>query len=101
MGASEFEEWDFWLGHASVDLGDLSEGRTFNQSQLAIAEAVNGHDGRVAMGRGALVHDEIGSERLVDVVGTAVPSVASYVFITPPGAGDSVRDVEASLHREA
>lgn len=53
------------------------------------------------MGRAALVLDDLVSGRLIDIFKLSVPSVASYAFITPPDADDSVQKVEMWLQHEA
>ncbi len=99
MGASEYEEWEYWLEQVGVSFDSLSAGHIFNLSQLALAAAAN--DQGVAMGRAALVVDELRSGRLVNVFGIPIRSIASYVFIAPHEADESVRKVEQWLHLEA
>ncbi|MDM0088234.1 MULTISPECIES: LysR family transcriptional regulator [unclassified Variovorax] len=99
VGAGEYEEWEFWLEQAEVGIGELELGNTFNLSLLALAAAANGQG--VAMGRAALVLDDLVSGRLIDIFKLSVPSVASYAFITPPDADDSVQKVEMWLQHEA
>jgi len=55
-------------------------GAQFNLSSFAISAAVN-HQG-VAMGRSALVYNEIKSGRLVDVFGKRVVAPARYVMLS-------------------
>nr|WP_277625601.1 LysR substrate-binding domain-containing protein [Burkholderia stabilis] len=79
-GAPEFVEWRTWLEAVHPAwLGQL-DGPRFNFSSLAITAALN-HQG-VAMGRSALVHDEIASGRLVDVFGAHVRAPARYVLLS-------------------
>ncbi|RZT36785.1 LysR substrate-binding domain-containing protein [Cupriavidus agavae] len=97
-GASEFEEWQCWLAHAGVTLPDESEGQRFNLSQLAINAALAGQG--VAMGRTALVLEDIESGRLVDLWGIHAPSRASYHFVCAHGQTEPVAEVEAWLAHE-
>lgn len=97
--ASEFEEWEYWMGQAGVDIPDLASGRHFNLSQLAQASAASGQG--VAMGRAALVLDDLISGRLVDLFGLAVPSSAGYYFVTQGNTEGSLAAVEAWLASEA
>ncbi|MFM9900632.1 MAG: LysR substrate-binding domain-containing protein [Polaromonas sp.] len=99
-GADEFEEWSFWLeqvGVALPALDELSKGRRFNLSQLAQAAAASGQG--IAMGRAALVLDDLMAGRLVDLFGLRVPSVASYFFVGAYHSGP-VAQVEAWLQRQ-
>ena len=72
----EFVEWRTWLEEVRPAWAADLDGPQFNFSSLAITAALN-HQG-VAMGRGALVHDEIASGRLVDVFGKHVRAPARY-----------------------
>lgn len=78
-GAAPFDEWRTWLEvfHPAW-LADL-EGPQFNLSILAISAALS-HQG-VAMGRMALLDDEIRSGRLVNVFGQHVRAPARYVLL--------------------
>ncbi|PUA20685.1 LysR family transcriptional regulator [Glaciimonas sp. PCH181] len=98
-GASEFEEWEYWLEQVGVSSPDLASGRHFNLSQLAQAGAVNGQG--VAMGRAALVLDDLMSGRLVDLFGICVPSGAGYFFVTEGSVQGPLASVEAWLCGEA
>lgn len=80
VGAPEFVEWRTWLEAVRPAwLGHL-DGPQFNFSSLAITAALN-HQG-VAMGRAALVHDELASGRLVDVFGVQVRAPARYMLLS-------------------
>ena len=97
-GAGEFEEWQCWLRHAGVTLPDASDGQRFNLSQLAINAALAGQG--VAMGRSALVLEDIESGRLVDLWGIHARSKASYHFVCAHGQTAQVAEVEAWLATE-
>ncbi|KFG98389.1 LysR family transcriptional regulator [Burkholderia paludis] len=79
-GAPEFVEWRTWLAAVRPAWLAHLDGPQFNFSSLAITAALN-HQG-VAMGRAALVHDEIASGRLVDVFGTHVRAPARYMLLS-------------------
>jgi len=81
-----------------VTLPDESDGQRFNLSQLAISAALAGQG--VAMGRSALVLEEIESGRLVDLWGIHAPSEASYHFVCAHGQTEQVAEVEAWLAHE-
>ena len=74
VGAAEFIEWRTWMqAHQPRWLKHL-DGPQFNLASLAIGAALN-HQG-VAIGRSAMVHDEVRSGRLVDVFGKHVAAPA-------------------------
>lgn len=79
-GSREFDEWRTWLEAFHPAWLARLEGPQFNFSSLAISAALS-HQG-VAMGRTALVHDEIMSGRLVNVFGKHVRASARYVLLT-------------------
>ncbi|MFS8978136.1 LysR substrate-binding domain-containing protein [Cupriavidus necator] len=97
-GAGELDEWQCWLRHAGVTLPDVSDGQRFNLSQLAVNAALSGQG--VAIGRSALVLEEIESGRLVDLWGIHSPSEASYHFVCAHGQTAQVAEVEAWLAAE-
>lgn len=80
MGAPEFVEWRTWLEAARPEWIEQMDGLQFNLSSLAITAALN-HQG-VAMGRTALIYDELKSKRLVNVFGTYVKAPARYVLLS-------------------
>ncbi len=79
-GAGPFEEWSHWLQANGAEVADLAQGHHFNLSQMAVGAALAGQG--IAMGRAALVLDELSSGRLVIPFGRPVRSRASYVFVT-------------------
>ncbi len=81
-GAAAFVEWSSWAAMHQPALLDRIAGPEFNLASLAIAAAVN-HQG-VAMGRMALVQDELERGVLVDFSGKRLLSPARYVAVTGP-----------------
>ena len=79
-GAGPFEEWEHWLAANGAEVADLAQGHHFNLSQMAVGAALAGQG--IAMGRAALVFDELSSGRLVMPFGRPVRSRASYFFVT-------------------
>lgn len=79
IGAPEFIEWRTWFAKAQPDFPYDLEGPQFNLSVLAIAAALNGQG--VALGRTALIADEIRSGRLVDIFRKPVTAPARYVLL--------------------
>jgi len=98
-GAAEFEEWASWFDEVGSTAPDFAAGRRFNLSQLAQAAAVVGQG--VAMGRLALVFDDLVSGRLVPLFGKCIPSVASYYLVTTGMPKGRILVVEAWLRNEA
>ena len=97
-------EWETWLNAAGAPPLQHS-GVCFNLSQLAMVAALTGQG--VAMGRLALVYDELLSGRLVAAFPWAVRSQASYHFLhaqAPAGHPEHLRqwlhDAGARFARE-
>lgn len=67
-------------------------GLQFNLSQLALAAASSGQG--VAMGRAALVLDDLKSGHLVQVFPQVVPSKAVYHFVTPRKRTEAMSRIE-------
>lgn len=91
-GADEFAEWRHWLAEAGVTVPGLEQGQRFNLSQLAVGAALAGQG--IAMGRSALVLEDIEAGRLVDLFGLHVRSQASYVFVSAHGQTPDIAKVE-------
>ncbi|MFT3799622.1 MAG: LysR substrate-binding domain-containing protein [Burkholderiaceae bacterium] len=79
VDAPEFIEWRTWLAKAWPDWPHGLDGPQFNLSVLAITAALNGQG--VALGRTALIAEEIRSGRLVDVFQEPVAAPARYVLL--------------------
>lgn len=80
-GAGPYEEWEHWLRHAGVRLEGFEQGHHFNLSQLAQGAALAGQG--IAMGRAALVLEELVAGRLVAPFGLPLRSRAAYHFVSP------------------
>ncbi|SDI96207.1 DNA-binding transcriptional regulator, LysR family [Pseudomonas flavescens] len=78
-GAPEHIEWRTWLQAHMPDYCGPLEGPQFNLSCLATSAALN--DQGIAMGRAALVYDDLVSGRLVNPFGTHVAAPARYVML--------------------
>jgi LysR family glycine cleavage system transcriptional activator len=96
-GAPEDEEWRTYLDGAGLGVRDMRHGKRFNLSELAISAALAGEG--VAIGRLALVLEDLESGRLAPVLPMAVRATASYKFIStrtcPPkilAIGDRLED---------
>lgn len=74
--ASGYDEWAYWLHAVGRPPMDLSGGSRFNMSQMALATAMTGEG--IAIGRLALVYNDLQAGRLVPVFGKAVRASASY-----------------------
>ncbi|SKB27662.1 transcriptional regulator, LysR family [Luteibacter sp. 22Crub2.1] len=82
VGASELQEWQSWLDETGLRCADLIAGKRFNLAMLAVGAAVAGEG--IAMGRTAMVMEELQRGTLVAPFPFAVRSPASYHFITTP-----------------
>lgn len=97
-GAGEFEEWSAWLEQAGVEVPDLEQGQRFNLSQLAIGAALAGQG--IAIGRAALVLEDLQAGRLVDLFGLHMPSKAAYYFVCAQPQSPRAAAIEAWLMAE-
>ena len=109
-GAGPHEEWQQWL-QAALPAGvpaplahNLHLGRHFNLTQLALAAALAGQG--VAMGRAALVVDDLAAGRLVAPfrLGTgysALRGQGAYRLVAPADAVDGVDAVRTWLGGQA
>lgn len=98
-GADAFREWAQWFAAMGEEPRQLDGGRQFNLSLLALEAAVAGQG--VAMGRVALVLDDIRNGRLVDLFSTPVRSDAAYYFVLPQEPRGDVVRVESWLKSQA
>lgn len=98
-GAGPTEEWRDWLRHAGVEPADLAAGHHFNLSQLAVGAALAGQG--IAIGRAALVLDDLDSGRLVAPFGRPLRARASYFFVTGMAPPPQVLQVQAWLTAQA
>lgn len=99
VGAGPFEEWEHWLGHVGADVPQLAQGHHYNLSQLAIGAALAGQG--IAMGRAALVFDDLAAGRLVAPFAQPVRSRASYFFLSGMDPSPHVMLVQGWLAAQA
>ncbi|MBM3599581.1 MAG: transcriptional regulator GcvA [Alphaproteobacteria bacterium] len=76
--------WRMWLDAAGVTGVDASRGRRFGQANMVLQAAADGLG--VALGRTALVEDDLAAGRLVRPFGPSVPSGYAYYFVCPQRA---------------
>jgi LysR family transcriptional regulator, glycine cleavage system transcriptional activator len=79
-GAADDVEWRQFLAGTGLSIKNVTHGKRFNLSQLAIGAALAGEG--IAIGRLATVSEELQSGRLVPILPIAVRSIASYHFIS-------------------
>ena len=92
-GADTYEEWQHWFAQVGTTPPPWAGGQQFNLSQLALGAALAGQG--IAMGRAALVLQDVKAGRLVPLLGRSVLSRAAYSFVTtahPSPAMQLVRD---------
>jgi len=100
VGASPCEEWEHWLRAAKAEVPQLAQqGHHFNLSQLALGAALAGQG--VAMGRAALVLDDLVAGRLVAPFALPVRSRASYYFVSAPQPATQAGLVQAWITAQA
>jgi LysR family glycine cleavage system transcriptional activator len=77
-------DWAMWLHSAGIDNVDPHRGPTFLSSDHAILAAVQGEG--VALGRSALVADDLAAGRLVRPFQLSLPAGFAYYLVYPPRA---------------
>jgi LysR family glycine cleavage system transcriptional activator len=76
--------WQAWLDAAGVAGIDATRGRRYGQANMVIQAAIDGLG--VALGRTALVHDDLAAGRLVAPFGPRVPCDYGYTLVCRPAA---------------
>lgn len=98
VGATQHAEWMCWMNAVGIHSFAFQEGNRFNLSMLAIEAALSGKG--IAMGRSALVLDDIISGQLVNVFDINVLSPAMYVFDVSASTSPSIGLVTQWLTHE-
>jgi LysR family transcriptional regulator, glycine cleavage system transcriptional activator len=78
------EDWAMWLAAAGVSWIDSHRGPGFDDSGLLIQAAVEGLG--VALGRSALVEDDLADGRLARPFALGLPAASGYYLVHPAGA---------------
>lgn len=97
-GAETFEEWQHWFASMGATPPTWNTGPQFNLSQLAVGAALAGQG--IAMGRAALVLEDVAAGRLLPLCSRCIPSRARYSFVTAPQAGPAMARVREWLLEE-
>ncbi len=98
-GADTYEEWQHWFAQRGATPPPWAGGQQFNLSQLALGAALAGQG--IAMGRAALVLQDVKAGRLVPLLGRSVPSRAAYSFVTTTQPSPAMELVRQWLLEEA
>ena len=98
-GADTYEEWQHWFAQRGAPPPPWAGGQQFNLSQLALGAALAGQG--IAMGRAALVLQDVKAGRLVPLLGPSVPSRAAYSFVTTTHPSPAMELVREWLLEEA
>ncbi|MDH4418177.1 MAG: LysR substrate-binding domain-containing protein, partial [Acidovorax sp.] len=98
-GADTYEEWQHWFAQRGATPPPWAGGQQFNLSQLALGAALTGQG--IAMGRAALVLQDVKAGRLVPLLGRSVPSRAAYSFVTTTHPSPTMELVREWLVDEA
>ncbi|CAN7380722.1 LysR substrate-binding domain-containing protein [Acidovorax sp. LjRoot129] len=98
-GADTYEEWQHWFAQTGAVPPPWAGGQQFNLSQLALGAALAGQG--IAMGRAALVLQDVKAGRLVPLLGRSVLSRAAYSFVTTAQPGPAMELVREWLAEEA
>ena len=98
-GADTYEEWQHWFARVGATPPSWAGGQLFNLSQLALGAALAGQG--IAMGRAALVLQDVKVGRLVPLLGCSVMSRAAYSFVTTTHPSPAMQRVREWLVDEA
>lgn len=77
-------DWRMWLMAAGVEGVDAARGPIFSHSPLTIQAAIHGEG--VALGRTALIEEELASGRLVRLFDLRMKAEMAYYIVYPPRA---------------
>lgn len=98
-GASPYVEWDYWLKKAGIVLRGFSGGQRYNLSTLAMEAALA--DQGIALGRAALITDDLQAKRLVCLFDSTVVSPASYWLVSSSKPSSQTEMIAQWLRAEA
>ena len=98
-GADTYEEWQHWFAQRGAPPPPWAGGQQFNLSQLALGAALAGQG--IAMGRAALVLQDVKAGRLMPLLGPSVPSRAAYSVVTTTHPSPAMELVREWLLEEA
>ncbi|TFV90223.1 transcriptional regulator GcvA [Oxalobacteraceae bacterium OM1] len=76
-------EWQAWCRAAGIDAEEFQHGSRYSDSNLMLGAAVEGQG--IAIGRSALVHDDLAAGRLVRASERIVPAPYAYYLVTASG----------------
>jgi LysR family transcriptional regulator, glycine cleavage system transcriptional activator len=77
-------DWRMWLMAAGVSGVDLSRGVKYSHSSLVIQAAIAGEG--VALGRSALITEDLAAKRLVRPFDIQLKAALAYYVVLPPGS---------------
>ncbi len=84
--SKESKDWDSWLKIAGVTGVDTSRGPGFTDASMVLQAAIEGQG--VALGRSALMGNDLDAGRLVQPFGPSVPSQFRYFIVFPPSGAE-------------
>lgn len=84
--SDESKDWDSWLKIAGVTGVDSSRGPGFTDASMVLQAAIEGQG--VALGRSALMGNDLDAGRLVQPFGPSVPSPYRYFVVFPPSGAE-------------
>lgn len=96
--AEECVEWNHYLSRMGLPIPEHHDGQRFNMSQLAVSAAVAGQG--IAIGRLALVLDDLIEGNLVPLFQLAVASRATYHYVCLPTKNARLTLIQAWLFHE-
>lgn len=80
--AEKHLSWEYWLRHAGLTDVDFRRGPKFSHTYMVIQACMSGEG--VALGRSALIQDELDSGRLVRLYDVSVKAEIAFYFVCAP-----------------
>lgn len=96
--APENAEWNHWLKRAGKTMPEKHTGPHFNLSQLALTAALSGQG--IAMGRLALVYEDLRKGLLVAPIPIAIKAQAAYHFVSTQKNDETIHALHKWLKDE-
>ncbi len=82
--AEEHLSWEYWLEQAGIEGVDHTRGPKFSHTHMVIQSCMAGEG--IAMGRSAMIQNELEAGRLIRLFDFAVKAEIAYYFVCPENA---------------
>jgi len=82
--AEAYLTWEYWCKNANITNVDYTRGPKFSHSHMCMQACVAGEG--IALGRSAMIQNDLDTGRLVRLFDTAVAAELAYYFVCPKSA---------------